>query len=552
MHWSRFIVLVVVATLGVVGRLAADGDADSSAADEETLKAAQLGTTDPALLEFLRKRTLSDVDRDRMNLLIRQLGDDAYDVREKASAELLARGAAAEPALRMAVQSADIEVVRRAEECLRLIKQGVSAAVPAAAVRLLGRRKPPGTAEVLLAYLPFADSEAVAEEVRKALTAVAVRDGKPDPALLAALSDKSGLRRGAAAEAFCRAGALEPREAIRKLLQDPEAEVRLQVGIALAALKEKEALPVLIDLLGQLPREQSWQAEDILLRLAGDKAPEAPLGADAPSRENSRKAWADWWRDNGAAVDLARLDKPTSLGYTLILLLDAGRVVELDRQKKPRWQIDGLQFPLDVQLLSGNRVLVAEHGANRVTERDLKGKIIWERPVDAPIVAQRLPNGNTFIASNGQLLEVTQAGKEVFAYTPPGGEYIMKAQKLRNGDIACVFSGPGCRFVRMDATGKEIKSFAVNVATSGGRIDVLSNGHVVVPEHRANRLVEYDGEGKAFWEAPVDQPIAAVRLPNGHTLVTSMNQLRAIELDAKGKEVWEYKADTRVTRAFRR
>jgi HEAT repeat protein len=549
MRRRRFL-LVAVALFGAVGLCAAGGSVHAATTDEETLKAANVGTTDQALLEFLRRRTLSDADRDRMKLLIQQLGDDSYQVREKASAELLGRGAAAEPLLRQALQSPDVEVVRRAEECLRLIKRGVSAAVPAAAVRLLAERKAAGAVEVLLAYLPFADTEAVAEEVRKALAAVAVRDGQPDPTLLAALSDASPLRRGTAAEAFCRAGAAAPREAIRKLLKDPEPSVRLQVGVALAAAKDKDAIPVLIDLLGQLPREQSWPAEDILLRLAGDKAPDVTVGTDAASRDKAREAWAAWWKDNQATVDLARLDKPTLLGYTLVLLLDAGRVVELDKHNKPRWQIDGLQFPLDVQLLPGNRVLVAEHGANKVTERDLKGKVIWEHHVDSPLVAQRLPNGNTFIATNEQLVEVTQAGKGVFTYTPPQGEYIMKAQKLRNGDIACVLSGS--RFVRMDATGKELKSFTVNVATSGGRIDVLPNGHVLVPEHRANRLVEYDADGKVVWEAPVEQPIAAVGLPNGHVLVTSMNQQRAVELDANHKEVWEYKTTTRVTRAFRR
>jgi hypothetical protein len=45
----------------------------------------------------------------------------------------------------------------------------------------------------------------------------------------------------------------------------------------------------------------------------------------------------------------------------------------------------------------------------------------------------------------------------------------------------------------------------------------------------------------------------ATRLPNGNTLVTSMSPQRgAVELDPAGKEVWSYKADSRVTRAYRR
>jgi len=90
------------------------------------------------------------------------------------------------------------------------------------------------------------------------------------------------------------------------------------------------------------------------------------------------------------------------------------------------------------------------------------------------------------------------------------------------------------------------------VRTSGGRIHVLANNHVIVAEKDHGRVAEYDGDGKLVWEAKVEEPIAAVRIPNGNTLVTSMTQNRAVEIDPKGKEVWQFKADTRVNRAFRR
>ncbi len=92
----------------------------------------------------------------------------------------------------------------------------------------------------------------------------------------------------------------------------------------------------------------------------------------------------------------------------------------------------------------------------------------------------------------------------------------------------------------------------MDLRTSGGRLDVLPDGHVLIPERAHNRVVEHDGDGKVVWEATVEEPVAAVRLPNGNTLVTSMTQNRAVEIDRAGKEVWQYKADTRVTRAFRR
>jgi hypothetical protein len=367
--------------------------------------------------------------------------------------------------------------------------------------------------------------------------------------VLAALTDKVPARRAAAGEALCRADAADA-EQIGTLLKDPEPLVRFHAAVGLLTAKKKDGIPALIDVLGRLPEDKNWMAEELLLRLAGDNAPVVPPVNGKVASEKARHAWMEWWREQGGRVDLAKISDTQPLGYTLILMLDAGRVLELDARNNPRWQFDGLQFPLDVQLLPNNHVLVAEHNGRVVTERDLKGKIVWQQAFEAPLVAQRLPNGNTFIVNHDRMVEVTRDGKEAFTYVPPNGEQIMKAQKLRNGDIAFILLGS--RFVQMDASGKELRTFPVNVYTSGGRIDVLANGNVIIPEHRHNRVVEYAPDGSEVWVAAVEQPIAAVRLPNGNTLVTSMNQMRAIEIDRRGQEVWQYKADTRVTRAYRR
>jgi hypothetical protein len=521
--------------------------------DEQTLKAAKVEISDEGLLGFFRRRTVAEADRAQMKLWITQLGDDSFDVRERASAALVARGAPAEPLLKQAAKSADVEISRRAEECLRQIKRTVGAAVPLAAARVLARRKPAGAAPVLLAYLPFADNENVADEVRLALAAVAVRDGKPDASLVAALKDKDPLRRAAAAEALCHSATPDLMRMAKELLKDPDPIVRMRVALALAAVKDKDSIPILIDVLAQIPAEQAWPAEDLLVHLAGDQAPAVQRGQDGPARERARKAWAGWWRQHGSSVDLSRQDAAAHvLGYTLLLLLQTGEALEVDSQGRERWHVRGLQKPLDVQYLAGNRLLVAEYDANRVTERNMKGEILWEKRIESPLVAQRLPNGNTFIATNSQLLEVSDTGGEVFSYQlPPGGETVMRAQKLRNGDLACVLTG-GPHFVRFDSSYRELQRFPVKVSTSGGRIDVLPNGRVLVPEKEEDRVVEYDPSGKPVWQAEVKQPIAAVRLPGGNTLVTSMAENRAIEIDRSGKVVWEYRSEATVNRAFRR
>jgi HEAT repeat protein len=524
---------------------------DPLAADEQRLQEARVGTDGPALLEFFRKRTATDARLFDIEGLIRRLGDDSYEVRQKASADLAALGPVALPLLRQALKDRDVEVVRRAEECIRLIEQEYNATVVPAAVRVLAARKPPGAVEVLLGYAPFADDDTVADEVRNALAALAVHDGKPDPGLVAALADKAPARRAAAGVALARAGVAEQRAGVRTLLEDPDASVRLRVALALVAKRDKEAVPVLIALLGQLPAGQRWPAEEVLYRLAEDQAPAVPARSDEAGRQKYLDAWKDWWAKHGDKVDLARLDATPALhGYTMMILLDQGQLVEVDAKNNVRWTISGLQFPLDAQYLPGDRVLVAENMANRITERNLKGEVLWAHDIDMPLMAQRLPNGNTFIGTRTRLVEVNREGKELFSYARPGGELFMRAARLRNGDIACVTAGGA--FVRLDRSGKELYTFPVDIQTYGGRIEVLPNGRVLVPQYSTNKIVEQDPEGKELWAVDFQVPIIATRLPNGNTLVTSFNQHRAVELDPKGREVWEYKTDTRVTRAWRR
>jgi hypothetical protein len=549
MMGGRLGVIAWFLTLSLAGAAPA-APQDPLAADLQILKDAGIAADGPALLDYFRKRALKEAEQERIQTLIRQLGDANFKARVKASAELVALGMPARPFLREAVKSRDLEVARRAEECLRQLAQNNwRVGVTEAAARVLAARKPPEAAKALLTYLPFAEDEAVSEEVENALTSLALKDGRPEPVLLEALSDPSTVRRAAAMEALCRAGHASRSPAMLKLLHDPDLGVRLRAALALAA-HDKQAVSVLIELIVLLPAETAWQAEDPLLRLAEERAPGLPAGREVPARLARRDAWKAWWHDHGDKADLTRLEGAgRRLGYTLLVFLNAGQVIELDSKDKPRLQISGLNFPLDAQVVGDDHVLVTEHYADRVTERDRAGQVVWEYSAEKPLMAQRLANGNTFIATQSRLLEVDRQGRETMSYMR-AGDMFMKAQRLPYGEIAFVTTSR--RFVRVDATGKELQNLPANVATSGGRIEAFPDGRFLVPEKTSNRVAEYDMQGRVVWQAVFPEPVAAVRLVNGHTLVTSFNQTRAVELDRSGREVWEFSANTRLTRAFRR
>jgi hypothetical protein len=235
----------------------------------------------------------------------------------------------------------------------------------------------------------------------------------------------------------------------------------------------------------------------------------------------------------------------------MLCMPDTGQVLELTPDGKTRWQLSGFQILFDAQVLPGDRVLLAELGLGRVTERNTKNDILWEKRVVQPVGCQRLRNGNTFIVTLQQLMEVDRTGREVFT-RPANGMNYMGATKLRNGDIIFVTTSGICQ--RLDASGKELKSFHLNGQVQYGGLEALPNGHVLIAHTYNNRVTEYDGDGKEVWTAQVPQPTCATRLANGHTLIGSQYPGRAVELDREGRPVWEYNGpgNQRVNRVRRR
>ena len=93
-----------------------------------------------------------------------------------------------------------------------------------------------------------------------------VRDGKPEQVLVDSLKDKAPGKRAAAGAALVRAGVAGHKEAVAKLLEDPEAIVRLRVSLALVEGKQKNAIPALIGTFGKLNPDQLWRAEELMIR----------------------------------------------------------------------------------------------------------------------------------------------------------------------------------------------------------------------------------------------------------------------------------------------
>jgi hypothetical protein len=508
-----------------------------------------------SLVDFFHKRTLQDDDKQKIEKLIGQLGDDSFEVRERATGALIAIGPAAEAQLKQAAQSSDPEVKERAALCLAKLTKASSPSVIKAAAVVLAARDPDAAADALFQFLPFAGEESTADAIRSALATTAVNDGKARKLLLDGLQDKLPARRQGAALALYRSGVPEVRPAILKLLDDPEAPVRWRIAMSLAESKERAAVPVLIDLIPQVRNDELRQIMDLLQRVAQDKSPKQPEGSGDPKQ--LRDAWLSWWNDEGKKLDFAKLDlTPKVLGRTLILERAVGagvrssKVYEIDKEGKVLWQIDNLTTATDAQVIGDDRVLICESTRREITERNFKGEVVWQyRPQLVPAQVQRLANGNTFINCRSVLIEVDKDGKEVFKHNVTAGS-CTAAQKLKDGNIG--FLTNNGQFTVISPEGKELKSFKTEPTPLTYAATVLPDGQVLIALSAQGQVLKYDADGKTAWEAAVQGASSASPLPNGNVLVVSSVNRTVLELDKDGKEVAKHTTEGRPYRAYGR
>lgn len=535
------------AAAGLIGKTCMQQLRDTAAADEALLTAQRVSVETTALFAFLRSRIVEEGEEQHIKKLIRDLGADTYSVRMRAGAALSAKGTAVLGYLHEAERNADLEVARRVRLCIDEINRGPGPALPIAAIhRLLSAdphpRAPAGELiRVLLEYIPFADDSVVEEEVIHALSVAAVRESHVEPRLLAALSDARPARRGAAAFVLGQTGTEECVPLLAKLLQDEDATVRLRAAIGLLTGHDTRAVATLIDLLNASDN-LSWLAEESLQRLAGETAP-LPSADAAPDvqRKQRPKLWQDWWQKQNGDVVWARLHQAnvhqgllTIAEYEAARGRNGGRIWERGPDGTTRWLFD-VHGAMDAQVLPNGRVLVAENIANRITERDKKGAIKWEYPLTSnPVGCQRLANGNTFIATYNELLELTPDGKPVYTHKRGPAFFIFSAQKLPTGRIVCMTAQGNV--LEIDArTGKDVRTF--NVVQAGGwcSVEVLPNGRYLIATMIDNMVREMDAEGRTYWSCEYPGAFRATRLPNGNTVVASMGTRKIGEFDRAGK-----------------
>jgi len=114
-----------------------DSSSSDFVEDERLLQDARIATDGPGLLEFFHKRILTTAEIERIDVLVKRLGDNEFKNRVQGTTDLKDIGTAALPKLRLALQSKDAEVRRRAAEIIDFIQSDTRSDQVGAAARLL-------------------------------------------------------------------------------------------------------------------------------------------------------------------------------------------------------------------------------------------------------------------------------------------------------------------------------------------------------------------------------------------------------------------------------
>src|SRR5262245_57042991 len=250
MSRSRFLLRLIGAAAALL--ISASGlRAVDPEADEKLLKES-LGSTNPEkVVAYLRTQTLTDAAREKYLPLIQQLGDRAFRKREEASKKLIEAGPVVIPLLRDATNSRDREISSRARRCISEMESSPKRELPLIAARYLVRLRHEKAVEVLLAYIPTVEEEEYQKELIQGLLTVGVSGQYERPILVKSLDDKEAGPRALAVHLLLHCEDPAIRKKLRERLKDADPSVRFPIALSLAQKADREAIPVLIDLIQQ-------------------------------------------------------------------------------------------------------------------------------------------------------------------------------------------------------------------------------------------------------------------------------------------------------------
>ena len=521
----------------------------AQSSDESILARQGIRPDRESIGRYLRLMFPDEKMRARIDRLVELLGDPAAEVRDGAMRELVLLQAAPLAALREARGHENPEVRRFARLLVERAQGDLDPQLLYAVFRTIREQRITGLASEVLNALTLSNDFYFREEARRTL----LETLRPEDRAIILRAAGAGPPEVRAA-AFTALRSLSPADAPEVLvpaLADPSEETRVAAARELAELGDRRALPALVDLLDAGDARARLQAHATLRAVAG-KSFGYIVNAGRDKRAAPVRAWRAWVESEGATVEWKtplRFGRPM-LGRTLVALYSQNKVVEFDSTGGVTWEVEGLANPWAVHGMPNGHRLITLYSAQTIVEYDASGKRVWESERMGGNVGSvwATKAGRILVAlgyTNNRIVEIDRASKKiVWELVVPGRPVC--AVELENGNFLLTLSQSN-EVVEIDRTGKRL--WAVGGLKNPYSANRLPNGHTLVADHGAQRIVEFDVAKNVVWEfkgpdgqgkAGLQWAYTAARLPDGTTLYGDNMGLKRI--DGKGRVVWKYDA----------
>eukprot|EP00913_Durusdinium_trenchii_P008831 g8297.t1 len=485
---------------------------------EEVLKQWEIEPTTEGINQYLRKLHPDSKSQQKAQLLVKQLGDRKYAVRERATRQLLHTPLLPIDALSKASKGPDAEVRWRARKILK--SRGTeSSALIYNVFQAVEYGKIPGTVDDLLRTIPQCEHHYLNLAARRAIVAAARIDDIPG--LRTALKNPDPEVQSAAIVALVKLTPKSFETELIPFLRDkgiPDS-VALVTAQAFANVGNRDSLPVLLRLMSSSSNRIRGDAVATLRVLTGQHYGFAAY--DPVEKRNACiKQWSNWLSANAATAKLQIPLPPLdwgggSLGGNLLLAFGyQNKVVEYDAAGKEIWSYP-VKGAWSAEKLPNGNVLIAGYYEKKVIEVTPKKKVVWSFDIDRCLNARLLQNGNILIAvaSGRKVLEVTRDKQIVWQYATTGN--CRDVHRLQNGNTL-IASGNLVEEVTPD---KKQKVWSFHASQPYG-LQPLRNGNILIADWNG-RVIEVTRSKKIVWEHKISRPGDAFRLPNGNTLITN-------------------------------
>jgi hypothetical protein len=529
----RRIVLVFLLTSSSLLVLLSNPATAQTSVYEKVLAKRNIGTDPTSLAKYLQELHPTQQQRERVESLIRQLGDSSFSAREAAMAKLLDMPKLPTEALLVATARNDAEIRWRAR---RLLDVGKPEAVKVlhAVLQVIAAKKTPGLTAELLAAIPLCDQHYLESAARRAIEAAARRQ---DAAILRkALRGKHVQVRVAAASALGRTLEQDARDDLYPLLKDRENQVQLAAARAIADFGDRKCLETLLAMLDSGDLRVRVSAATALRQLSGKHLGFAAYDT-AEKRAKIVAQWKAWVDGDGKTakliVPLKRFDSGRGNlgGNTLLAFGYNNKVAECDPTGKEIWTYAASR-PYSAEKMASGNVLIAEFSGNRVIQVSPQGKVVWQYKISGPFNAKPLRNGNVLIAQfsgTSQVIEVNPEGKVVWKYAVRG--MCSDVHRLENGNT--LIASFKDSVMEVTPAGKVVWEYPEQLCFG---CQPLPGGNVLIAQFHSDRVIEVTREKKIVWEYRHAGASDVFRLPNGNTLITGKEKF--IEVTPQKKIVW--------------